>query len=331
MTLPPLPPAKDVLVTLQADVLPAAGGAAAVMCLFLLFGRWAAALGSAAAVAVGFVCANYTFDKLSWEGTWRLVPWKPDDPAKPWYWLPRAALALMIVGLLSRWVGLIAARYLPERRWWIANGLVWLPRVAATAAVAGWLLSDRYTDGRTWLLPALVAAIVVEWVVLDSIARAGASAQVAAYLGLALVGAAVVLLHARWAGGMELGLVAGFALLGVALAVGAVTAAEPAPEVLPWERPPTPTAASGAIPAGVVFLLGLAIPGRLSNDSTVPLQSFWLIALAPLALAPFLIPALCPKNGWFVRIARLVLVLAPVVAAVVLADQHARLTFDEEW
>src|SRR5688572_4257246 len=112
--MPPLPPTSIILEGLKLDVLPAAGGAALVYCLFAATGRWATALGSAAAVVVAFVWANYTFAGLEWEkaGTSRLIAWKPDDPQQAWMWLPRAALVLVLVGLLSRWLGLIAGRLL---------------------------------------------------------------------------------------------------------------------------------------------------------------------------------------------------------------------------
>jgi hypothetical protein len=134
--MPPLPPAADILGPLQAAVLPGAGGAALVVTLFLVFGRWAGALGSALAVALAFVWANYTFAAASWDDTGRLVPWKATPNAPAWHWLARVALMLVAVGLLSRWIGLIAANYIPERRWWGANLLVWAPRVAAVVLVS---------------------------------------------------------------------------------------------------------------------------------------------------------------------------------------------------
>ena len=56
-----LPPTALVLETLGQFALPAAGGAALVYVLFLALGRWAAALGSAAAIIVGYAAANFTF------------------------------------------------------------------------------------------------------------------------------------------------------------------------------------------------------------------------------------------------------------------------------
>ena len=117
--MPPFPPMALVLVMVREDILPAAGGAAFVMALILGLGRWAGALGSAAGVIVGYAWANYTFDLLTWESTHRFIPWKPDRST--WHYLPRAALILVGVGLVSRWLGLLVGIRLPERRWWAKN------------------------------------------------------------------------------------------------------------------------------------------------------------------------------------------------------------------
>ena len=311
--MPPLPPTADVLNALQHAVLPAAGGAAFVCCLFLVMGRWAGALGSGVGVLVGFAAANYTFVALAWDKTDRVLPWKPEPDAPSWHWLPKVGLVLVIIGLVSRWIGMIAAHYLPEKRWWGANLLVWAPRVAAVLVVSNWLVSEKYAAEHGWLFAALAAAMLLEWVILDGLARTKASAQVVACLSAVLVLAGAVMLYAHSARFMEAGVMLGFALLGVAAACGAVKAD-----------------ASGAIPAVVGLLPGLMLTGRFTTDSKVPVESFWLLALAPLALAPFLVPALCRKHGWVVRIIRVVLILAPAIAGVVLAAQHEQLVF-EEW
>ncbi|MBX9626216.1 MAG: hypothetical protein K2X82_20625, partial [Gemmataceae bacterium] len=155
--MPPLPPAEQVLSALRLAVLPAAGGAALVFALFLGLGRWAAALGSAAGVVVGFAWANYTFDALAWENTGRLVPWVPADPKKAWHWLPRAGLLLVATGLASRWLGLAAARVAPDRRWWVVNLVTWLPRAAAVGVASGWLVPPAAAAEHGWLPVALPA------------------------------------------------------------------------------------------------------------------------------------------------------------------------------
>src|SRR5262245_42930006 len=113
----PLPPIKLVLSGLSNDVLPAAAGGAFILCLFLLLGRWAGALGSAVAVVVAILWANFTlinaqFEEPTWTNTFRLLPWKPGEDVAGWNWLPRAAFVLVVVGLISRWLGMIAARLL---------------------------------------------------------------------------------------------------------------------------------------------------------------------------------------------------------------------------
>jgi hypothetical protein len=89
---------------------------------------------------------------------------------------------------------------------------------------------------------------------------------------------------------------------------------------------------SGAVPAGAVFLPGLIFGTRPSMvPHEVPPLALWLVALMPLVLLPFAVPALARGNGWMPRIARVLLILAPLIAAIVLATQHEKLAFDEEY
>jgi hypothetical protein len=322
--MPPLPPTRDLLETLQNDVLPAAGGASLVMCLFLVLGRRAGNLGSATAIAFAFLWANFSLPsiksgepppELTWANTTRLVPWSPEATDPGWMWLARAGLVLVVFGLLSRWLGMIASRYFPEPRWWLANILVWLPRIAAVVVVSGWITSGKATENLPWLWPAVAAAMLLVWVPLDELARADAGAEVAGYLYAILVAAGVVLLYAHSARFTELGVIIGSAMFGIAVVSG-VTKAD----------------VSGAIPAAVVFLPGLMIAvGPSLADNKVPAASFWLLALAPVLLAPFLLPALARYDGWRLRAVRIILVLIPVILAVVLADEHEKLAFDEEY
>ncbi len=313
--MPPLPPSKDVLDALQHAVMPAAGGAAFVLCLFLVFGRWAAALGSAMAVIVGFCSANFTFDELSWERTGRVMIWKLDEASPAWHWLPKAALLLLVVGLLSRWLGLLVTHSLPERRWWGANLLVWAPRVAAVFVISGWLISENVATEIPWLRWAMASAMVLIWVTLDSLARSGAGADVAVFQAIIFYAAAAILLYAHTGRFMEIAIILGSAMFGIAVAAGVGKADT-----------------SGAVPATVAFLPGLVLGGRSSlAENQVPDASFWLVALAPLFLMLFLIPVLSRKNGWLVRFIRVALVLAPLITAVVLASQHEKLVFEESW
>jgi hypothetical protein len=81
-----------------------------------------------------------------------------------------------------------------------------------------------------------------------------------------------------------------------------------------------------------VFLPGLVLAGRPSlAENSVPAVSFWLVALAPLALLPFAIPAITRRTGRLTPAIRALLVLAPLVAAAILASQHEQIVFEEEW
>ena len=157
MTAVPLPPLKDVLDQLQHAVLPGAGGAALVSCVFLLLGRWAGALGSAAAVAFGFAWGNFTLlevprgESPTWANTVvRLIPWAPDADAPGYKWLARAALVLVATGLASRWLGLLVSRGTPGRVWPVARAAVWVPRAAAVLVVSAWLVRGRAAEAEPW-------------------------------------------------------------------------------------------------------------------------------------------------------------------------------------
>ena len=326
--LPPLPPISLVLPTLSTLVLPAAGGAALVMCLFLVLGRWAAALGSAVAVVVAFGWANYTFAALAWQNTGRYIPWKIEEPITAWHYLPRAALVLLIVGLVSRWLGLLATHFLTKpgdnnpaaetivRYWWLVNLVTWLPRIVAVAVTSGSLVSPQAAEFGEWVRPALAVTMLFSWMILDGIARAGAGCQVAAYQSVIFFGAGTVLIYSGSERFMDIALILSFAMFGIAVAAGVGKADS-----------------SGAVPAGIAFLPGLMLNGRILLDSLhkVPLISYWLIALAPLMLAPFVIPSLNRKTGWTVCIIRAVLVLTPVVIAVFITAQHEKLDYPGEW
>ncbi|HVL12405.1 MAG TPA: hypothetical protein VM529_07560 [Gemmata sp.] len=316
-----LPPPKLILESLQTDILPAAGAGALVMCAFLLLGRWAGALGSAAAVVVAFLAANFTLDKLdfeeepTWAKTWRLVPWKPAEEAPGWHWLPRAGLLLVAVGVVSRWIGLLAARKLPERLWWGANLLVWAPRVAAVVIASGWLSSGKAASAPEWasLQYQLAAAMLAVWVALDGVARSDAGAEAAAYQGAIFFAGATLIVYAHSKFFMDFAVILSFALFGIAAAAGI-------------GRGDT----SGAVPATVAFLPGLMFAIQPSMEThKVPPVAFWLVALAPLMLLPFLVPALWRRtNDVYVRAGRAALVLAPLVAALVLAAQNETLAFE---
>ncbi|AMV24478.1 hypothetical protein VT84_08780 [Gemmata sp. SH-PL17] len=329
--MPPPPPLKDVLEALYHAVLPGAGAAALVLGAFLAVGRWrAAALGSAVAVVVAFMCGNFAPPKLSiedpaptWENTYRVLLWKPLETSPCEQWLPRVSLVLVAVGLLTRWLGLAVSRAVPERAWWTANLLVWLPRIAAVYYVSAWLLLGNAAADPKWasLRWELIASMVFVWLVLDSLARGGASAEISLYLTAVFYAGAGVLLYSHNAKFMELAVIIGSAMFGIAV----VTL------VVPAREDGTRAIASGAIPAAVAFLPGLFLGTRPShNETKVPALSFWLVALAPLILSPFLVPRVSRQNRWLLLALRAALILVPILIAVLLAGQHEKLPYEEE-
>jgi hypothetical protein len=318
-----MPPTKYILETLQVDVLPAAGGAALVLCLFLLLGRWSGALGSAAAIVVAFLAANFTLadlkgdDKPTWENTGRLISWKPAESAPGWQALPRAALLMVVVGLLSRWIGLLAARYLPERYWWGARLFVWAPRLAAVIVASGWLAAGPAASKPEWewLRLQLILSIFAVWIALDGVAREDAGAEVAGYQFVIFLVAAAILLYTSNAKLMDVAIILGCGMFGIAV-VATLGGCD----------------TSGAVPAGAAFLPGLIFGTRPSWDAHhVPPLALWLVALAPLVLLPFLLPAVAQKKGWILRVVRALLILAPLIAAIVLASQYEKLEFKEDY
>lgn len=325
----PLPPLKDVLDQLLHAVLPGAAGAALVVCAFRLFGRRAGAVGAAAAVAVGFAWGNVTLDLLggeppTWANTGRLIPWTPDADAPGYAWVARAGLVLVLVGLASRWLGLLAERTVPPSLWPVAAAVVWTPRAVAVVVVSAWLVQGKAAAGEEWaaLRWHVAAAMLLAWVALDGVARAGSGPPAAAYAGAALLTAAAILLYSHNARFMELAVVLGSAMFGVAVAGWL-----PGPDA--GGRSPD---AAGAIPAAVVFLPGLVLgtrPSMAAHD--VPAVCFWLVALAPAALLPLLLPPVARRAGWWGPALRAAAVLVPLAAAVAIAARHESLVFEEKW
>ncbi len=303
MELPPLPPSDDICAALKVTVLPAAGAAAFTCALVLAIDRRLGALASALAILAGLAYANWVELRL---------PWNP-DPAKSvsvaWEWLPRAVVLLVAVGLGSRWLGLAL------NRWpWLAILAVWLPRLAATIPVAFWLVPERVREPEPWLLPAFASIAFLDWVILDGLARAR-DATLPFDLAAMMIAASVVILYSHSARFMDVAAMAGAAFF----AIGAVA------------RAARPAEVSGAIPAGVALLPGLLLSTHVSTENLVPRSAYLLVALAPLTLAPWLIPALARRTGPLARIARLAILLLPLILAGILAGRVESLPWEAEW
>jgi hypothetical protein len=114
--------------------------------------------------------------------------------------------------------------------------------------------------------------------------------------------------------------IGGAALFGVALVSGAARA-EGAHAI----------STSGSVPFAALLLPGLVLGTRPAHaEHLVPTACFWLAALAPLLLVPFLIPRLARQNRWLVLALRALLVLIPLAVALALANEYETLPFGEE-
>ena len=104
--------------------------------------------------------------------------------------------------------------------------------------------------------------------------------------------------------------------------------------VLPKDRAAGVTPAVAKAAAGALEHCPLARVTNLCRAiEDLKAAQVWSVALAPLALTPFLVPRLARQDGWLPRIARAVLVLAPLVIAVALAARSEKLPWeiDPEW
>lgn len=303
MDRPPLPPSEDVYAAFKVTVLPAAGAAAFTCALVLAVDRRLGALASALAILAGLAYANLTELRL---------PWNP-DPAKSvsvaWEWLPRAVILLVAVGLVSRWLGLALNRWQ-----WLATPAVWLPRLAATILVAFWLVPERVREPEPWLLPGLAAVAFLDWLILDGLARA-LDATLPFDLAAMMIAASVVILYSHSARFMDVAVMAGAAFFAIGLVA----------------RAARPVDMSGAVPASVALLPGLLLSTHVSTESLVPKSAYLLVALASLALAPSLIPALARRAGPLAMIFRFAILLIPLILAGILAGRVETLPWEAEW
>jgi hypothetical protein len=182
----------------------------------------------------------------------------------------------------------------------------WLGEIlrAGGAGLAAWVLVPMTSEEESlprWLPWAFAAVVLASWVVAEQASRRPAGGAGAWSFALAGVAASLVLLHASFARGADLALMLAGAMTGVAL-VGGLLGGD----------------TGGAVPAGAVLLPGLLFFGNTETFSEVPLASWLLVALSPLALALTLMPFLERFAGARLFLLRTVLVLAPIVPAIVL-------------
>jgi hypothetical protein len=277
----PLPPFEHLLDAFLRVILPPALLAAVLVALPALF-AWRYArrdVLTQLGAALG-VAAGLALG-LSWNDR-ALVTSMPEGEG--WRWLPLTTVAALIVTAIA---------YLP----WVGAGVGWGLR-GAIAANAGWLLTPAELRGEyLWAPVALGGVILAEWAVLEALAGKG---RVALLGALAAVAASVVLIYAASLRFNELALTLAGSLAGIGIVAAALRAQ-----------------ASAAAAGAVVVLPALLLAGWYESESEVPIAGFVLVALAPLALAPALLPVwqrYRDKSVWV--LVQFVLLLLPLAAAI---------------
>ena len=287
------PPLDEVLAALQQVMLPAAGASAFLFAAVVTLGRWAVLPGAAVAVAVGMVAGN-----------WATGPLPVEAGSSPYEHLPRYTLTLLAAGVLSQLVPTVAERLERMKSYRVALVVtLWVARAVAVALLA----ADVIPGDSGTPLALFVAVTVSIWFALDQLD----SAEGVTLAGLTSLLAGGVCLYAHVARFLDVATFTGSALLGVAVVAAAAR-----------------VDARGAIPAFVGMIPGLMLSCHAYSASDVPAASYALIALAPLVLLPWAIPALARRSGPWPRLARLGCVLLPLFVALVLAGQVETLPWD---
>jgi hypothetical protein len=233
----------------------------------------------------------------------------PEDPPpkkQPRYWL------IWLAGLALAVESLVRLMYLPA-------GVAWSARTLMAAFAGRVLTHEQMRQDMPWMPWVVGLGILLEWAVLVNLAGRWKDGVAALAAAVGFWAAAVVLIHAHYNRGMDM------ALFGFAAVLG------PAVGAWIW-RGDTGT----ALAAAAVYLPGVVLTGQWdasANDNKVPLTSFICAGLAPVALAPMLLPGLNRLPRWARWLPALILVLIPALIAVGLAAQMESIDFGSknEW
>lgn len=283
-----MPPADLILDVLLYAVLPATVAAAVVLTGTLFVSGGRAAAAGAVLAFVGGVAVGNVLRGV--------FPLRPGQAS--WEWLPCAALAALAVELLARLPGI------PVAVGWLVRG--------SAAGLAAWLLVPAdLAAGAWWALPAFAGTVLGEWWILDRLDRRAPTGWVPLLLVLALGAGATVLIHAHSARLTDAATLAAAAVFGIAT-------------VAWWWR----AESGGTVPGVAVLLPGLLLAGQSETFSEVPVWSFVLVALAPLAAGPALLPVWNRLPTRCLRALEAALMLLPLVTAVILAVRAESLAFE---
>jgi hypothetical protein len=256
-------------------------------------GSWGAALG----LGAGFVASYLT-----------LMPRPAFPPVEATQWLPYAAIAASVLGLLE---GLVR---LPSVMRWL------LRAVLAGVLVAVMVLPIR--EGRSWGLPmacvcilGLTAGALLLWWNLEAVATRITGAAVPLSLAVFTVGLGIVCVSSFWAMG---------GLLAISLAVGCFALA------VAGLAAREPSMARGGIGVAAILLLGIGLDSYFYSNLT--LTSATLLALTPLTLWVGWLPPLRRLRRWQAALICALAILVPtgVTAGLALKGYLAESASSEE-
>lgn len=302
-----VPPPEETLKAGELYLGPAAGAGLAVFALVILvLGRRAALAAGSLAVVAGFAVANY-------QNT--LFPWWPEG--KNWQWLPLLFVLAQFDGLFAR------VPSVPKWGGWrlrLVVGFLAAILIVPTNLHADWPMHLDFWPypfrARAWPLIAFTLFVALSWAGSEAVARQAPGGSVALGMALAMFGASLVILHAKWASFAESITYPAAALVGIS--------------IVAFIRK---TDVGGALPGLCVLLPSMLL---VAYDQTaghaVPWYAFLLASSPPLLIGLLAIPPLRSTKGFVRWLIFWLLVLGPTVAAVILTARAETLaTLDEEW
>jgi hypothetical protein len=242
-------------------------------------------------------------DTYKFEETFPLVP-----DGKWWHW----GLYAILLGLLVEFAARIPG--VPVAVGHLFRG------VAAGVIASAVLPADWQRGADRWVLPLTAAVMAGQWAVLDAVSRKNPGGTLAACMAIVAGGAACVAIHDGSARFTDFA-----TFLASSLAVLALGG---------WILRADVGGGVAVVPVVIVLLMVReeALPS-VADDVTqrVPVLAYWLVGLAPLVLALFLLPPVTRfGTKWYSAFVKLLLVLIPVGVAVYLCLSEAPLKLDEE-